>query len=63
MGSSAGIAAISARQADFGASDVPMTASEQAGATGGPITQVPVDLGGEGVIYNLSASRPEPGCA
>ncbi len=53
-GSSAGIAAISAKQVDFGASDVPMTASEQAAATGGPITQVPVDLGGEGIVYNLS---------
>jgi phosphate transport system substrate-binding protein len=54
VGSSAGIAAISARQVDFGASDVPMTATEQAAATGGPITQVPVALGGEGVAYNLS---------
>ena len=54
VGSSAGIAAISAKQADFGASDVPMTASEQAAAKGGPIVQVPVDLGGEGVVYNLS---------
>jgi phosphate transport system substrate-binding protein len=54
VGSSAGIAAISARQVDFGASDVPMTASEQATAKGGPITQVPAALGGEGVVYNLS---------
>jgi phosphate transport system substrate-binding protein len=54
VGSSAGIAAISARQVDFGASDVPMTASEQASAKGGPITQVPAALGGEGVVYNLS---------
>jgi phosphate transport system substrate-binding protein len=54
VGSSAGIAAISAQQVDFGASDVPMTAAEQAAAKGGPITQVPVDLGGEGVVYNLS---------
>jgi phosphate transport system substrate-binding protein len=54
VGSSAGIAAISTRQVDFGASDVPMTATEQAAATGGPITQVPVDLGGEGLAYNLS---------
>jgi phosphate transport system substrate-binding protein len=53
VGSSAGIAAIIARQADFGAADVPMTAAEQAAATGGPITQVPVDLGGEGIAYNL----------
>jgi phosphate transport system substrate-binding protein len=53
VGSSAGIAAISARQVDFGASDVPMNASEQAAATGGPITQVPDALGAEGVAYNL----------
>ena len=52
-GSSAGIAAFSARQVDFGASDVPMTASEQAAAHGGPVVQVPVDLGAEGVVYNL----------
>ena len=49
-----GIAAISTQQVNFGASDVPMNASEQAAAKGGPITQVPVDLGGEGVAYNLS---------
>jgi phosphate transport system substrate-binding protein len=54
VGSSAGIAAFSARQVDFGASDVPMTASEQAAAKGGPVTQVPVALGGEGIAYNLS---------
>jgi phosphate transport system substrate-binding protein len=54
VGSSAGIAAISAGQVDFGASDVPMTASEQAASKGGPITQIPVDLGGEGIAYNLS---------
>jgi len=54
VGSSAGIAAISAKQVDFGASDVPMNASELAGAHGGSITQVPVDLGGEGIAYNLS---------
>ena len=54
VGSSAGIAAFSAKQADFGASDVPMTASEQAAAHGGSVVQVPVDLGAEGVVYNLS---------
>jgi phosphate transport system substrate-binding protein len=54
VGSSAGIAAISAQQVDFGASDSPMTASQQAATKGGPVTQVPVDLGGEGVVYNLS---------
>ncbi len=54
VGSSAGIAAISAQQVNFGAADVPMTAAEQAAAKGGPVTQVPVDLGGEGIAYNLS---------
>jgi phosphate transport system substrate-binding protein len=53
VGSSAGIAAISARQVQFGASDVPMNASEQAAAKGGPVTQVPDALGAEGVAYNL----------
>jgi phosphate transport system substrate-binding protein len=36
VGSSAGIAAFSARQVDFGASDVPMTAGEQAAAKADP---------------------------
>ena len=54
VGSSAGIAAFSAGQVDFGASDVPMTTAEQAAAKGGPITQLPVALGGEGVVYNLA---------
>ena len=54
VGSSAGIAAISAKQVDFGASDVPMNASEQAAAKGGAITQVPDALGAEGVTYNLN---------
>ena len=54
VGSSAGIAAISARQVDFGASDVPMNASEQAAAQGGPLTQLPDALGAEGIAYNLN---------
>jgi len=54
VGSSAGIAAISARQVNFGASDVPMNASELAAAKGGPVTQVPDALGAEGVAYNLN---------
>jgi len=53
VGSSAGIAAISARQVNFGASDVPMNASELAAAKGGPVVQVPDALGAEGVAYNL----------
>jgi phosphate transport system substrate-binding protein len=54
VGSSAGIAAISARQVDFGASDVPMNASELAAAHGGPVTQVPDALGAEGIAYHLN---------
>jgi phosphate transport system substrate-binding protein len=54
VGSGAGITMFSAKQADFGASDVPMTASEQAAAKGGPSVQVPVALGGEAVVYNLN---------
>ena len=54
VGSSAGIAAFSASHVNFGASDVPMTAAEQAAARGGPVTQIPVALGGEGIVYNLS---------
>ena len=53
VGSSAGIAAISAKKVNFGASDVPMNTSELAAAKGGPITQVPDALGAEGVAYNL----------
>jgi phosphate transport system substrate-binding protein len=54
VGSGAGIAAFSAKQVDFGASDVPMTASEQTAATGGPSVQVPVALGTEDVVYDLN---------
>ena len=39
---------------DFGASDVPMTAAQLARATGGPVVQVPVDLGAVVVSYNLA---------
>ena len=54
VGSGAGIATFSAKHADFGASDVPMTTAEQAAAKGGQVVQVPVNLGAEGVVYNLS---------
>jgi len=53
VGSSAGIAAFSAGQVNFGATDVPLTAAEQAAAHGGASVQVPVDLGAEVVVYNL----------
>ncbi len=54
VGSSAGIAAFSAKQTDFGASDVPMTATEQAAARGGASVQVPVDLGAEAIADKLT---------
>jgi phosphate transport system substrate-binding protein len=54
VGSGAGIAAFSAKQVSFGASDVPMTAAEQSATRGGSVTQVPDALGGEGVAYNLN---------
>jgi phosphate transport system substrate-binding protein len=57
VGSGAGITAFSAEKADFGASDVPMTAAEQSAARGGSVTQVPVDLGGEGVVYHLDLPK------
>jgi phosphate transport system substrate-binding protein len=53
VGSSAGIAAFAGQHADFGASDVPMTAAEQAAAHGGASVQIPVDLGAEVVVYHL----------
>ena len=53
VGSGAGITTFAAKKADFGASDVPMTAAEQTAAKGGQVVQVPVDLGAEGVVYNL----------
>jgi phosphate transport system substrate-binding protein len=53
VGSSAGIAAISARQVSFGASDVPMNATELKAAQGGPVTQVPDALAAEGIAYHL----------
>jgi phosphate transport system substrate-binding protein len=53
VGSGAGITAFSAKQVNFGASDVPMNAAEQSAAKGGSVTQVPVALGGEGVVYHL----------
>jgi phosphate transport system substrate-binding protein len=53
VGSGDGIKRFSAGAVDFGASDVPMTAAEQAGVRGGPIVQVPIDLGAVVVSYNL----------
>lgn len=53
VGSSAGITRFTAGQADFGATDVPASAADLAGARGGPSVQVPVDLGAVAVSYNV----------
>ena len=55
IGSGGGIAQFTQRTVDFGATDVPMNAGEvkAAEASGGPVLQVPVALGGESIVYNV----------
>jgi phosphate transport system substrate-binding protein len=53
VGSSAGITRFTAGMVNFGATDVPASSTDLAGARGGPAVQVPVDLGGISVTYNL----------
>ncbi len=60
VGSSAGITRFTAGQADFGATDVPASAADLAGARGGPAIQVPVDLGAVAVSYNVQARGNTP---
>ncbi|HET6875790.1 MAG TPA: phosphate ABC transporter substrate-binding protein PstS, partial [Acidimicrobiales bacterium] len=52
-GSSVGAKDIEANTVDFGDSEIPLSASDLAQATAGTILQVPVDLGGVAVSYNL----------
>jgi len=52
-GSAVGIADIEANSVSFGQSEIPMGAADQAKATGGPILQVPIDLGGVAISYNV----------
>src|SRR5438105_12300807 len=56
VGSGAGIQQFTAGTVDFGASDVPMSATEEQGAVakGGQVTTVPWSGGGIAVEYNLS---------
>ena len=61
VGSSAGIAAFSAGQVDFGASDVPMTAREQAAAKGGPSPRCPSTWAAK-AWSTTCPSRRVPGC-
>jgi phosphate transport system substrate-binding protein len=53
VGSSGGISRFTAGRADFGATDVPATPADLAGARGGAAVQVPVDLGAVTVAYNV----------
>ncbi len=52
IGSGGGIEQFTARNVDFGATDVPMNADELARAKD-PVLQIPVTLGGAAIAYNL----------
>jgi phosphate transport system substrate-binding protein len=52
-GSSVGITDIEQQTVDFGDTEIPMSTSDQAKAKGGQILQIPVDLGGVAVSYNV----------
>lgn len=52
IGSGGGIQQFTAKNVDFGATDVPMNAEELARA-GQPVLQIPVALGGAAVAYNV----------
>lgn len=52
-GSSVGISDIQANSVNFGQSEIPMGSTDLAKATGGPILQLPVDLGGVAIAYNV----------
>jgi phosphate transport system substrate-binding protein len=60
VGSSAGIARFASGQVNFGATDVPASATDLAGARGGPALQVPVDLGAVAVAYNVLTRADRP---
>ncbi len=52
-GSSVGIKDIQENTVDFGDSEIPMSPSALAAAKGGAVLQVPVELGGVAISYNL----------
>lgn len=58
-GSSVGISDIQQQTVDFGQTEIPMSAADQAKATGGTILQIPVDLGGVALSYNLGSATPK----
>ena len=53
IGSGGGQQQFESNIVNFGASDVPMFATEIAKATGGTVLQLPIDMGGEAISYNL----------
>ncbi|HEY5272229.1 MAG TPA: phosphate ABC transporter substrate-binding protein PstS [Acidimicrobiales bacterium] len=55
IGSGGGQQQIESNTVNFGATDVPMLTADLAKATAGTIVQVPVDLGGEAISYNVSS--------
>jgi phosphate transport system substrate-binding protein len=52
-GSSVGITDIEQQTVDFGDTEIPMSTSDQTKAKGGQILQIPVDLGGVAISYNV----------
>jgi phosphate transport system substrate-binding protein len=52
-GSSVGVSDIQQGTVNFGDSEIPMTSSQLAAATGGTVLQIPVDLGGVAISYNV----------
>lgn len=52
-GSSVGAKDIEANTVDFGDSEIPLSSTDLAQATAGTILQIPVDLGGVAISYNL----------
>ena len=52
-GSSVGAKDIEANTVDFGDSEIPLSSTDLAKATAGTILQIPVDLGGVAISYNL----------
>ena len=52
-GSSVGVTDIQQGTVNFGDSEIPMTSSQLAAATGGTVLQIPVDLGGVAISYNV----------
>jgi phosphate transport system substrate-binding protein len=57
-GSGAGIAAISGRTVDFGASDAPLTPDQFSGCKG--CVQIPWALGGVAIMFNVKTNRQAP---